>query len=76
MDIDIRKLVAAGLVAGVIGFGGTAIAGAQEAPTESTPTTEAPADDTARGREGCDKDGDGATSNASETEGTAEGTSL
>jgi hypothetical protein len=75
MDIDIRKLAAAGLIAGVIGFGGTAIAGAQEAPDESTTTTEASADDTARDGEGCDKDGDGAA-DASETEATAEGTSL
>ncbi len=78
MDIDIRTLAAAGLIAGVIGFGGTAIAGAQEAPEERTTTSEAPAEgaapDAGRDREGCDKDG--AASDESETEGTTEGTSL
>lgn len=75
MDLDIRKLAAAGAVAGVIGFGGTAIAGAQEAPEESTTTTEAPAADAARDGEGCDKDGDGA-SDGSETKAAPEGASL
>lgn len=69
MDIDIRKdirkLVAAGALAGLLGFGGVTTASAEEADG-TTPTTEAPAtdDDTVEdgtaegrppGREGCDE---------------------
>jgi hypothetical protein len=61
VDLDFRKLIAAGAIAGVLGFGGAAIAGAQEAPDDSTTTTEAPTttDEAPTDREGCDKDGDG-----------------
>ena len=41
--MELRKLIAAGAVAGALAFGGTAIANAQE--DGSTTTTEAPAQD-------------------------------
>jgi hypothetical protein len=67
MELDLRKLLAAGAIVGVLGLGGgAAVAGAQESTDDSTTTTEQPAadsgDDTAddesteRDGEGCDKD--------------------
>lgn len=89
MELDTKKLIVAGVLTGVLGFGGVSLADAQETTTteDGSTTTEVasgdPAPDDATddptsedGRDGCDE-GDGAADDATDaTDVPVEGSSL
>ena len=58
--MEIHELVAAGALAGFLGFGGVSLAGAQETTEDTTATTEAPAEDEATTEDGATTEADGA----------------
>ena len=76
MELDIRKLIAAGLLTGALAVGGASLVGAQEPTDDSTTTTVEPSDDStadestddSAGRgsrgEGCDHGEDDASATA------------